>query len=165
MCADMATAPPLHPNAAALAFLLGDWEGEGEGAYLPSVAPFRYREQVRFWHAGKPFLAYTQRTVSAEDARPLHAEMGYWRCLDEGAVELVLAHPTGFAEIALGSVAGQRITLRSSNLQRTPTAKEVTALEREVEVEGDVLRYRLGMGMHGQPVRWHLSATLHKVDA
>jgi hypothetical protein len=129
------------------------------------VAPFRYRESSRFWHVGKPFLAYTQRTVSADDGRPLHAEMGYWRCLPGGRIELVLAHPTGFAEIAVGGVAEQRISLHSVAVERTPTAKQVTALERDLEVDGEVLRYRLGMGMHGEPVRWHLSATLRKVAA
>ena len=163
MCA--VSDPPLHPLAAQIGFLLGEWEGEGEGAYEPGVAPFRYREQVRFWHSGKPFLAYTQRTVALDDGRPLHAEMGFWRSLEDGAVELVLAHPTGFAEICLGAVTGQRIALRSFAVERTPTAKDVTALEREIEVDGDELRYRLGMGMHGEPARWHLSATLRRSGA
>lgn len=165
MCAEMSAGPPLHPLVEQIAFLLGEWEGEGEGAYEPGVAPFRYREHVRFWHSGKPFLAYQQRTVALDDGRPLHAEMGYWRCPDAGAVELVLAHPTGFAEICLGAVTGRRIALRTLELARTPTAKEVTALERDVEVEGGELRYRLGMGMHGEPARWHLSAILHRTGA
>lgn len=156
-------APPLHPDAAALAFLLGEWEGEGEGAYPPNVAPFRYRESLRFWHVGKPFLAYTQRTTALDDGRPLHAEMGYWRSAGSGRVELVLAHPTGFAEMATGTVSGQRVVLHSVAVLRTPTAKEVTTLERDLSVDGDELRYRLGMGMHGEPARWHLSATLRKV--
>jgi hypothetical protein len=164
MCAEM-SAPPLHANAAALAFLLGDWQGEGEGSYEPGVPPFRYHEQACFWHVGKPFLAYTQRTTALDDGRPLHSEMGYWRCLDGGAIELVLAHPTGFGEIALGTVAEGRIALRTAAVARTPTAKQVTALERDIEVDGEVLRYRLGMGMHGEPVRWHLSATLRRVPA
>lgn len=156
---------PLHPLAQQLAFLLGDWEGTGEGAYEPGVAPFRYGEQVRFWHTGKPFLAYTQRTWALDNRRPLHAEMGYWRCPEDGAVELVLAHPTGFAEVCLGAVVGLRVALRSLSVVRTPTAKDVTVLERDVEVEGDELRYRLGMGLNGEPARWHLSASLRRTGA
>lgn len=158
-------APTLHPLASQLAFLLGEWEGEGEGAYEPGVAPFAYREWVRFWHVGKPFLAYTQRTAALDDGRPLHAEMGYWRCPAAGAVELVLAHPTGFGEISAGTVSGERVSLASTVVARTATAKQVTALSRELWVEGAELHYRLGMGMHGEPVRWHLSARLRRAGA
>ena len=48
--------PPLHPELEPLAGLLGAWRGEGAGEY-PTIAPFRYGEELRFWHVGKPFLA------------------------------------------------------------------------------------------------------------
>lgn len=159
----MGVDPPVHPDVAPIAFLLGEWEGTGEGAYPPNVAPFAYRETVRFWHSGKPFLAYQQRTTASDDGRPLHTEMGFWRMTPAGEVEVVMAHGTGFAEVELGSAAGQRIALRSSVVARTPSAKEVTALERHVSVEGDVLRYQLRMGMRGEPSTWHLTATLRRV--
>ncbi|MGH9024308.1 MAG: FABP family protein [Acidimicrobiia bacterium] len=64
--------PALHPHVGPLGFLLGTWRGEGEGFY-PTVPRFAYGEEVRFWHSGKPFLAYSQRTWSLADGRPLHA--------------------------------------------------------------------------------------------
>ena len=84
------TSPPLHPDLARLAMLLGDWRGEGRGRWGEG-APFAYREEVHFRHSGKPFLAYGQRTTALDDGRPLHAEAGYWRAGPGAAVEVVMA--------------------------------------------------------------------------
>ena len=117
-------APPLHSELQPLAGLLGTWRGEGAGRY-PTISPFRYGEEVRFWHVGKPFLAYAQRTWSLDDGRPLHAESGYWRAKPGGEVELVLAHPTGIVEVQEGRLDGTRIELRSTTMAGTATAKQV----------------------------------------
>lgn len=158
---DGVTAPALHPDLAALAMLLGEWRGEGRGRWGEG-APFAYREEVLFRHSGKPFLAYTQRTAALDDGRPLHAEMGYWRAAPGGTVEVTMAHPTGFAEIELGIVEGRRVHLATAAVERTPTAKTVTRLERDLEVEGDTLRYVVRMATDGGDARWHLEATLHR---
>src|SRR5207244_4178958 len=134
------TESALHPDVAPLAFLLGKWVGEGRGSY-PTIKPFEYGEEVRFWQVGKPFLAYAQRTWALDDGRPLHAETGYWRPRPPGGVELVLAHPTGIVEVAEGTVDRHRIRLQTSAIGRTSTAKEVTALGRTIEVDGPVLTY------------------------
>jgi hypothetical protein len=154
-------APPLHPEAQPLAGLLGTWQGEGAGEY-PTISPFRYGEELRFWHVGKPFLAYAQRTWSLDDGRPLHAESGYWRAKPGGAVELVLAHPTGIVEVQEGRMVGGRIELRSTTLALTATAKEVTAVTRLFELDGDRLGYTLAMAAVGQPLQHHLAAELQR---
>lgn len=161
----MAPAPPVavHPEAAALAFLLGTWVGEGQGRY-PTIAPFGYGEEVRFWQVGKPFLAYRQRTWALDDRSPLHTEAGYWRPKPLGAVELVLAMPSGHVEVEEGTVDGTTVTLTSRLVGATSTAKPVTALVRQLEVDGDVLRYVLSMAAMGQSLQQHLTAELHRAD-
>jgi hypothetical protein len=157
--------PQLHADLHTLAFLLGMWRGEGKGEY-PTIASFAYGEEVRFWHVGKPFLAYSQRTWALDDERPLHAEMGYWRPQPNGGVELIMAHPFGIAEIEIGAVTGQRVELMTHVVEGAPSAKEVTRVERSVHVTGDVLTYDLRMAAVGQPITHHLHAELlRKADA
>jgi hypothetical protein len=160
---------PLHPDVAELAPLLGTWVGEGEGNY-PTIEPFRYREEVEFGHVGKPLLSYRQATVRLDTGVPSHAEVGYLRGVGGGRVELVLAHPTGVAELAEGAVvAGPdegalALHLRSTDVVTTATAKDVRTLERRITVAGDTLRYEVIMGAVGQQHQHHLSAELTRTQ-
>lgn len=154
---------PLHPQIQPLAFLLGTWTGEGSGEY-PTISPFRYGEEVRFWHVGKPFLVYSQRTWALDDGRPLHGEMGYWRLQPGGDIELVLAHPTGVVEVATGTLHGRRIAVASTTLGLTPTAKHVDRLERTFELTDGCLSYEIAMAAVGVPLTHHLSARLEQKD-
>lgn len=155
----------LHPDLHALAPLLGTWVGRGAGEY-PTIQPFEYLEEVVFAHVGKPFLSYGQKTKAPADGKPLHAETGYLRVPQPGHVELVLAHPSGITEIAVGtySVTGDviEIDVATTSIGLTPTAKEVSALGRSLRIAGDELSYSLQMGAVGQPLQHHLSATLRR---
>lgn len=150
--------PELHPDAAPLAFLLGTWRGHGRGDY-PTIESFAYEEEVTFSHAGKPFLAYHQKTW-APSGEPLHTEHGYLRPVGQDRAELVIAQPTGVTEIHEGTVAGQRLELRSIDVGLSPTAKSVTAVARALEVADDTLSYRLEMAAVGRPLQYHLEASL-----
>src|ERR1700759_5510747 len=110
--------PELHPNLQALAPLLGVWQGSGSGDY-PTIDPFDYLEEVTFSHVGKPFLVYGQKTKSAADGAPLHAETGFLRTPQLGQVEFVLAHPSGIAEIEVGGFVaeGARIEIEMTAQQ------------------------------------------------
>ena len=92
----------LHPAVAHLAPLLGTWRGGGRGDY-PTIEAFDYTEEVTIGHAGKPFLAYSQRTKSA-DGSPLHAECGYWRPDGDRGLEMLVVHPSGIGEMLVGEV-------------------------------------------------------------
>ena len=151
----------LHPDVEPIAFLLGTWLGHGSGVY-PTIEPFRYREEVRFWHVGKPFLAYSQSTWSFEDGRPLHSETGYWRPKPDGALEVVLAHPTGVVEVYAGTVRGAAIDMATTTVGLTPTAKPVEALERTFLIAGDLLTYEVRMAAVGEPLQHHLAAELRR---
>lgn len=151
--------PALHADIAPLGFLLGSWMGEGKGFYS-TIEPFEYGEEIRIWHIGKPVLAYTQRTWSLDDGRPLHGESGFWRLVGGDRVELVIAHPNGHAEISEGSLRGTTISVVSTALISTSTAKSVTEIERDVVVDGERMTYELRMAAVGKDLEGHLQAEL-----
>lgn len=170
--------PVPHPSLGALTALLGTWEGDGAGDY-PTISPFRYREQVTFGHVGKPFLAYAQRTWKVDHGAPMHAEVGYLRPVgdDEDAppgendpraerqrVELVLAHPTGIVEVEEGTFEAGVLTLRTTNIGLSSTAKDVRSLRRAFHLDGDALRYDLWMAYADVPETHHLAATLYRTS-
>jgi hypothetical protein len=156
--------PDLHPDVAPLSFLLGSWIGEGAGHY-PTIADFTYGEEIRVSHIGKPFLAYTQRTWSLDDGRPLHAETGYWRLTAATHVELVVAHPTGIVEVEEGELSGTSIALTTTATARSGSAKDVEQLARAVRVQGDELAYDLQMAAVGRSLQPHLAARLTRTGA
>lgn len=158
--------PPLHPLCAPVAFLLGTWRGEGKGDY-PGLQAFVYREEMRVWHVGKPYLAFEQRTWTADEAgtmsRERHGESGYLRCADDGRLELVVAMAPGHAELSAGRVEGSRISMESIGVLDAPSASPVSAVKRTWWLDGEVLRYDVEMAALDQPMTWHLSAELRRV--
>jgi hypothetical protein len=162
-------APELHDALAPLRGLLGTFAGEGAGEY-PTIDPFTYREQVTFGHVGKPFLAYAQRTSHPGTGTPMHAETGYLRPVPDGGVELVLAHPTGIAEVEEGRYQLRDdgtlvLDLATTTVGATATAKDVRALRRRITLAGDTLTYELAMAHADTPLTHHLAAVLHRVPS
>ena len=153
--------PPIHDAVRPLAFLLGTWRGEGKGEY-PRVDDFTYREESTFWHAGKPWLGYMQRTWSLEDDSPMHTETGYWRVHPQGRIELVIAHALGVAEIEEGTFSGTHVAVASTTIGIASTAKPVRRLARTFDVDGDVLTYELKMAYDEVPLQHHLGAELRR---
>ena len=158
----------------ALAGLIGTWTGSGTGQY-PTIAPFGYVETVTFGSiTGKPFVTYTQRTSDPTTNAPMHSESGYLRHPAVGQIELVVSQPTGVTEVHTGTITTHGtthgttdstttvLTLRAMSVACTPTAKEVTAVERTWRLRGDLLSYEVSMAAVGQPLTLHLQTTLER---
>ncbi|MEL7208631.1 MAG: FABP family protein [Actinomycetota bacterium] len=157
--------PPLHESLEPVAFLVGEWQGGGQGTF-PTIEPFEWREETRFWHVGRPVLLYAQRTHDAATGEPRHVEFGFVRPGSaDGSFELVVSHSTGHAEVCEGTAVGTRLELRSTSMVGTPTAKTVTAVDRVYELDGEVLRVRLAMEAVGEPMTDHLEGALTRATA
>jgi hypothetical protein len=155
-----------HPALAPLGFLLGRWEGAGVVGY-PTIESANFGQEITFGHNGKPFLIYSSRTwlldADGQIGRPLAVESGYWRPQPDGQLEVVLAHPTGIAEIYLGEITGTKVEMATDAVVRTATAKEVTAGRRLYGLIGTDLAYAYDMAAMGQPLQAHASAQLKRV--
>lgn len=156
-------APPLHPDLKPLGDLVGDWAGQGKGDY-PTIDAFGYGERTSFWHVGKPFLFYMQRTWSLENEEPLHSEMGYLRPAGTDGIELVVSHPFGVVEISEGSIGDGTIELRSKTLTPTSTSDPIDEVVRKLTISTDRLAYEFEMATSGQPLQFHLKAALQRVE-
>ncbi len=155
----------LHPDCVPVAWLLGPWHGDGHGDY-PTIEKFTFRQEVIFAHDGRPFLHYFSRAWITDDAgndvRPGALETGFLRPKPEGRLELVLCHPTGYAEIWYGTVDGAKIELATDAVARTATAKEYTGGHRLLGlVEGDLM-WTFDMAAMGQPLQSHLWGRLQR---
>jgi hypothetical protein len=154
-----------HPSLRPLLYLLGRWEGAGVGGY-PTIESFRFGQEISFSHNGKPYLIYSSRTWLLDDegaiGRPLAMETGFWRPQPDNQLEVLLAHPTGFAEVYLGQITGTKIEMATDAVVRTSSAKEVTAGRRLYGLIGADLGYAYDMAAVGQPLQSHLSAQLKR---
>ena len=92
-------------------------------------------------------------------------ETGFWRPQPENKVEVLLAHPTGFAEIYLGEVDATKIEMATDVVARTASAKDVRAGRRLYGLVGGELAWAYDMAAVGQPLQPHLSAQLKRVSS
>ena len=155
----------LHPNCGPLAWLLGTWRGNGHGDY-PTIDKFEFGQELVFAHDGRPFFHYFSRSwiidESGEKVRDAALETGFVRCQEDGQVELLLSHNTGFVEIWYGEAGAGKLDVTTDAVVRTHTAKEYVAGKRLYgNVEGDLL-YAYDMAAMGQALQPHLWARLQR---
>lgn len=161
----------LHPAVVPVAWLLGTWYGSGRGDY-PTIEAFGYDQEVAFAHDGRSFLHYFSRSwLTDSDGQrvgPGALETGFLRLGAEKTedgypVELVLAHPTGYAEVWYGVADGARLTLATDVVARTLTAEDYTAGQRMYGLVEGSLMYAYDMAAMDQPMQSHLWGRLERV--
>ncbi|HEV7171270.1 FABP family protein [Pedococcus sp.] len=156
----------LPRELAPLAWLVGRWEGAGVVGY-PTIESVHFGQEVEVTHDGRPFLEWQSRTWLLDDAgakvRPLATEVGFWRPVEEGQVELLLAHPSGIVELYYGTAEPAKIELRTDSVLRSPYAKEYNAGSRLYGLVNSNLMWAMDMAAVGQSLQSHVSAELKRV--
>lgn len=158
----------LAPALAPLAWLVGRWEGAGVVGY-PTIDSAHFGQEVICSHDGRPFLEWQSRTWLLDEAgnrvRPLAVELGFWRVLDNGEIELLLTHPTGIVEMYVGARDPARpvVQLRTDGVLRSPAAKEYNAGSRMYGLVDSQLAWAMDMAAVGQGLQSHLSAQLKRL--
>ena len=151
--------PNIHPNVAPFAWLLGTWQGGGDGDY-PTIDPFSFGQELIFQQDGRPFMHYMARAwlldADGNKVRDAPQETGFLRCLEDGSVEMMLTHNTGITELYLGKVDGAKLEVSTDAVMRTATAKQYDGARRLYGlVEGD-LWFAMDMAAMGQELQPHL---------
>ncbi|BBZ31707.1 FABP family protein [Mycolicibacterium confluentis] len=106
----------LHDALLALLPLIGVWRGEGEGR--GPHGDYRFGQQIVVSHDGADYLNWEARSWHLDDEGGYreHAlrETGYWRFVADSndpsesqAIELLLAHSTGYIELFYGRPLNQ----------------------------------------------------------
>ena len=156
----------IHPTCARLAWLLGTWAGNGHGEYS-TIEPFQFGQELIFQQDGRPFIHYFSRAWIVDEhgevVRQAAQETGFIRPQEDGSLEWVMCHNTGFVEIWYGESAGGKLEIVTDAVARTETAKEYVGGKRLYgNVEGDLL-YAYDMAAMGQELQPHLWARLQRV--
>lgn len=109
--------------------------------------------------SGPGMLAPTAPPRTAADVDALRTPQGAFE------IEVVLAHPTGVAELYLGTIDGPRIDLATDAVLRSSSAKEHSASTRMLGLVDGHLLWAWDLAALGQPIVSHASARLARATA
>jgi hypothetical protein len=150
--------------AEALLPLVGTWEGAGRGEY-PTLDPFDYRELLEVDGSPEsPFLHYRQQTWRDQDGGEVgsHVETGFISLDENQGVNVLNAEGSDRVEVLTGTMA-ERDGVLVLDLRSVVLAHDERMISswRQIEVEGDELRYTMGMATTRVPEGAnHLTARL-----
>jgi THAP domain-containing protein 4 len=152
----------------AFAQLEGSWQGEGQG-FFPTIDSFAYRETLTFERPNEATLSYTQRTQRQRGGvGPFvnsHWESGFVQAKETGVLELANVQSGGRGEVLRGHIERDgellRLVFKSASLSNDA---RMVATARTFTLEGDVLRYEMGMHTTGvAELLPHVTAVLQRV--
>lgn len=156
----------LDPRLTALGWLVGSWEGTGNGTDADGN-DFSYEQRIQFWPADGASMYYLAQAYRLDDeGRPadvLEMETGFWRPNKDASLEVTLTNSGGWTEVLVGKIQVTRIDLQSDAVVRTPSAAvEHSAGQRLYgKVEGDLM-YALDRATTTHPLRPHMWARLKR---
>lgn len=157
----------LNPELTALGWLVGRWEGTGNGTDHEGN-DFEFEQRIEFKHNGGNYLYYAAQSFllgeEGAEPTPLDMETGFWRPMPDASLEVVLANSGGWTELLVGKIAVTRIDLRSDAVVRAESAAVPhTAGQRLYgKVEGDLM-YALDRATTEHDLRPHMWARLKRV--
>jgi hypothetical protein len=163
----------LPPEIVRISWLLGHWEGVGQGQY-PNSSNFSFIQQLEFNNDGRPFIDYESKSwelnADGSAGKPLHSEKGFWKPGEGTSVEVSISHVTGISEIWTGinevlTIEEARITSARARIAtqwvgRVPSAKPVDAGDRLYGLMNGELMWTYDMAAVGQEMQNHLWARL-----
>lgn len=159
----------INPDVAPLAWLVGSWSGLGVLGY-PGVDSSNFHQEIQIAHSGQPYLTMSTRTWRLDEAgtrtEELDPETGYWRLLDSGEVELLVAHPSGILEMYVGRKEAERpvIELATDGVMRSPAAPEYNSAKRMYGLVESKLMWVHEKAEGQTPLTPYQSAQLERID-
>jgi hypothetical protein len=163
----------LPPEIVRISWLLGHWEGVGQGQY-PNSSNFSFIQQLEFNNDGRPFIDYESKSwelnADGSAGKPLHSEKGFWKPGEGTSVEVTITHVTGISEIWTGlnevltieeaKITSARARIATQWVGRVPSAKPVDAGDRLYGLMNGELMWTYDMAAVGQEMQNHLWARL-----
>jgi len=163
----------LPPEIVRISWLLGHWEGVGQGQY-PNSSNFSFIQQLEFNNDGRPFIDYESKSwelnTDGTAGKPLHSEKGFWKPGEGTSVEVSISHVTGISEIWTGinevltieeaKITSARARIATQWVGRVPSAKPVDAGDRLYGLMNGELMWTYDMAAVGQEMQNHLWARL-----
>jgi hypothetical protein len=163
----------LPPEIVRISWLLGHWEGVGQGQY-PNSSNFSFIQQLEFNNDGRPFIDYESKSwelnADGTAGNPLHSEKGFWKPGEGTSVEVSISHVTGISEIWTGlnevltieeaKITSARARIATQWVGRVPSAKPVDAGDRLYGLMNGELMWTYDMAAVGQEMQNHLWARL-----
>jgi len=115
----------LNPELVALGWLVGVWEGSGNGTDHEGN-DFTFEQRIEFTHNGGAYLFYVSQVFGmGEDGKfdqPLGMETGFWRPKRDASVEVTLTNSDGWTEVLVGRIQVTQISLLTDAVVRTESA-------------------------------------------